>query len=43
MEILLKVTSGTQSPSSGKSIALAMIKRDEFEMGRVACSFVSVN
>ena len=31
--IIGKVTSGTQSPSSGKSIALAMIK-DEFEMGR---------
>ncbi len=33
--IIGEVTSGTQySPSSGKSIALAMIKRDEFEMGR---------
>ncbi|MCI2774473.1 glycine cleavage system aminomethyltransferase GcvT [Staphylococcus petrasii] len=29
-----EVTSGTQSPSSGKSIAMAIIKRDEFEMGR---------
>lgn len=29
-----EVTSGTQAPSSGKSIALAIIKRDEFEMGR---------
>ena len=28
------VTSGTQAPSSGKSIAMAIIKRDEFEMGR---------
>lgn len=32
--IIGEVTSGTQSPSSGKSIALAMIKRDEFEMGK---------
>ena len=24
----------TQAPSSGKSIAMAIIKRDEFEMGR---------
>ena len=32
--IIGEVTSGTQSPSSGKSIALAMIKRDEFEMDR---------
>lgn len=29
-----EVTSGTQAPSSGKSIAMAIIKRDEFEMGR---------
>ena len=29
-----QVTSGTQSPSTGKSIALAIINRDEFEMGR---------
>ena len=28
------VTSGTQSPSSGKSIALAIIDRDAFEMGK---------
>ncbi|MCG3401027.1 glycine cleavage system aminomethyltransferase GcvT [Staphylococcus massiliensis] len=28
------VTSGTQSPSSGKSIGLAMIKRDEYELGK---------
>ena len=29
-----EVTSGTQSPSSGKSIALAIINRDAFEMGK---------
>ncbi len=29
--IIGEVTSGTQSPSSGKSIALAMIKRDELK------------
>ncbi|MBX5318333.1 glycine cleavage system aminomethyltransferase GcvT [Staphylococcus caprae] len=29
-----EVTSGTQSPSSGKSIALAIIDRDAFEMGK---------
>ena len=29
-----EVTSGTQSPATGKGIALAIIKRDEFEMGR---------
>lgn len=29
-----EVTSGTQAPSSGKSIAMAIIKRDKFEMGR---------
>ena len=29
-----EVTAGTQAPSSGKSIAMAIIKRDEFEMGR---------
>lgn len=29
-----EVTSGTQAPSSGKSIAMSIIKRDEFEMGR---------
>ncbi|MDU2098281.1 MAG: glycine cleavage system aminomethyltransferase GcvT [Staphylococcus sp.] len=29
-----EVTSGTQAPSSGKSIAMAIIKRDEFEMTR---------
>lgn len=29
-----EVTSGTQAPFSGKSIAMAIIKRDEFEMGR---------
>ncbi|CAL28069.1 glycine cleavage system aminomethyltransferase GcvT [Staphylococcus carnosus] len=28
------VTSGTQSPATGKGIALAIINRDEFEMGR---------
>ena len=28
------VTSGTQSPSSDKSIALAIIDRDAFEMGK---------
>ena len=28
------VTSGTQSPSSGKSIALAIIDRGAFEMGK---------
>ena len=42
--IIGKVTSGTQSPSSGKSIALAMIKRDEFEMVESCLfKFVSVN
>ena len=25
---------GTQSPSSGKSIAMAIIDRDEFELGK---------
>lgn len=29
-----RVTSGTQSPATGKGIALAMIDRDEFEMGK---------
>lgn len=29
-----QVTSGTQSPATGKGIALAIIDRDEFEMGR---------
>ena len=29
-----EVSSGTQARSSGKSIAVAIIKRDEFEMGR---------
>lgn len=29
-----QVTSGTQSPATGKGIALAMIDRDEFEMGK---------
>ncbi len=29
-----EVTSGTKSPSSDKSIALAIINRDEFEMGK---------
>ena len=32
--VIGEVTSGTQSPTSGKSIALAIINRDEFEMGR---------
>ena len=32
------VTSGTQSPSSGKSIALAIIDRDAFEMGKSNCA-----
>ncbi|MBI6058039.1 glycine cleavage T C-terminal barrel domain-containing protein, partial [Clostridium perfringens] len=27
-----EITSGTQSPSSGKSIAMAIIDRDEFEL-----------
>lgn len=29
-----EITSGTQSPSSGKSIALAIIEKDAFEMGK---------
>ncbi|GEQ05224.1 glycine cleavage system aminomethyltransferase GcvT [Staphylococcus gallinarum] len=29
-----EVTSGTQSPSSGKSIGLGLIKREQFEMGK---------
>ena len=29
-----EITSGTQSPSSGKSIAMAIIDRDEFELGK---------
>ncbi|MCU5746357.1 glycine cleavage system aminomethyltransferase GcvT [Staphylococcus sp. SQ8-PEA] len=29
-----EVTSGTQSPLSGKAIGLALIKREEFEMGK---------
>ncbi|MDM7491742.1 glycine cleavage T C-terminal barrel domain-containing protein, partial [Rhodococcus sp. CSLK01-03] len=29
-----EVTSGTQSPQSGKSIGLAIINRDEFELGK---------
>ncbi|MBH9581144.1 glycine cleavage system aminomethyltransferase GcvT [Staphylococcus felis] len=29
-----EVTSGTQSPSSGESIALGLIKRESFEMGK---------
>ncbi|EHJ07654.1 glycine cleavage system aminomethyltransferase GcvT [Staphylococcus simiae] len=33
-KVIGEVTSGTQSPSSGKSIAFAIINRDEFEMGR---------